>query len=193
LPPTVVTDPESAEEVYDLAARPRPEQIIGRGHGTELDRAGLLGEVFNNLDPGGADWIDLDRFGKLFENFDEEDEGNLATKLFLQIDAVEVLDGKITRSEFITWHTKNFSKLNDETFAKAAMCLAEKAKTGQRRSQTESFKRPATPPGGAPPTVRMESVRGRDLDPHQASRKMSKFSFMTSYQSKGVAATDMFR
>eukprot|EP00966_Prymnesium_polylepis_P097833 2265471-Prymnesium_polylepis.2 len=108
LPPTTIVDPQTAEEVYGVADRPRPEHMMATGPGrnpveSDVDRGSMIGPIFDTCDPNSSGYLDLERFSKLFDNSNVGEDDDAATRLFLLIDSTDDADGKITKKEFVKW------------------------------------------------------------------------------------------
>ena len=103
-PPTLIVEPFSAAEIYEVADRPRPEHREGKSGG--VDRKALLGAVFDACDDDGNGFLDLAEFTKIFSTHrvgENDDEEMMMTEAFLEIDGTDHSDGRVTKEEFVKW------------------------------------------------------------------------------------------
>jgi len=141
---STVDTPETAEDVYMMAANPSAEQVVPKTtmidrtrsrialvgsrdprNFVRLDRPAMLSALFDACDEDKSGYIDLLEFTRIFQL--EED---LAINIFLLIDATDHPDGKISKEEFVKWHVERFSQLNERAFERGFDRLLQQAEEG---------------------------------------------------------------
>ena len=107
---TEITDQVNAFEVYEVADHPRPEQIMPKGKHSAIDRAALLGKIFDACDDDGNGILDLNEYTKIFKSLkkgENDDEEMMITETFLDMifngarDGEN--DGRIDKDDFTKW------------------------------------------------------------------------------------------
>ena len=120
----------TGEEIYEMRQR--------------LDREELLENLFYACDDDGSGALSLNEFSQLFEQLDD------ATRaLFHEVDATRQADGVVSLDEFVEYHMRLFSALDDATFQAVVGLLTELAEDTEVIDEEAAVVRPAEGHGAA--------------------------------------------
>ena len=94
----------------------------------EAGRVFMLESLFDACDDDGSGALSFSEFGQLFDEVDEETKA-----MFNEVDmeTFEMADQKLTKAEFVAFHTRKFAPLDDDTFETVVSQLLAKAEDAE--------------------------------------------------------------